>query len=156
GRDRLDVVAELLQQPRGIGDGGDRLRVRVRVYRRGGDEADPQSARLATDLVRERALGTRGGDGADGIGADEQVEQRGAVADAAGDDAVGRGAVEALAVDGTGRDESAAGLEAEEAAAGGGDADRAATVAGARDRQDPGRDGRRRAAGGAAGRVVEV
>jgi hypothetical protein len=58
--DRLDLVAQRLQQPRRLGHRGHRVRVRAAVDRRGGVEPDPQAAGVAADLVEEPSWGIAG------------------------------------------------------------------------------------------------
>ena len=141
-----DLVAERLQQRRGVLDGLDRDRVDRRVgHRRERRHRDPQLGRRAPGARRRERLGRRRRPGhVAQLDAGEDVEHLGGLAHAARQDAVlDQEGVPDL---GRHRDAPALGLEPDQAAAGRRDPDRAAAVVGVGDRDHPRRDRRRRPA----------
>ena len=117
---------------------------------------DLELLRRTLQLLDEGPLGRRCGVGVAGLGAGSAIEHEGAVAHAAADDVADGEPAPALAGVGRHGDARPRRLEAEEAALGRGDADRAAAVGRMRHGEDAGDHGCRRAARGAARRVLEV
>ena len=150
----LHLVAELLQQRRGVAGGVDAVGGGGDAERGLGHQPDPQPPGLA--LPSSSANGRAGGIAlfqASGSGPAMASRTVGGVGHGAGGDALDHGAHPVL---GTARHPAAAGLEADQAAVGGGDADRAAAVVGVGDREHAAGDCGSGTTRGAAGRAARV
>ena len=150
------MVAEALKQFGGVLDSGHAFRIDRLAADGAGGETDAQAAGCHAHIIGPDAFMVGGEIGIAGFRPCGNVEGDRRVAHGAADDEIGCEAGHGITDDRALRDAGAAGLEADKAGRGGGNADRPAAIIGMGERHDACRDRRRRAAGGAAGRMIRV